>query len=340
MEDEVSFIEKYIIGDHILISLYSDNIFEGDISDLGTNRIDLTNVKEHNNANILNGIYSFYRNEIKSIQIFKVQVNQKPDISQQIVLEKDSTKLLITKDEYDRLRTMSRNFIYIDKPDWRYFQAMELLTRAETLGVIGLGVEKRRTGSIKLLAVSVWDKIYIFDFLNKQNYFYPELKMILESEYICKVIHEAGPFLDVLYRKYNVLVRNVFDTQIVDLIIKKKETGNVPLPIRDLSDLLTDYLNFPTGYLRKALEISISEWAERPLSDIHKGYASQLVTYLLVIRENMQRTLLSEVFAAINNIHNTYYYMNSYKFSSIWNSKQISKEIQELIPDTVNFSIK
>lgn len=340
MEDEYSFREEYLIGDHIILSLYSDNIFEGDISDLGVNRIDLTNMKQHNNANILTGIYSFYRNEIKSIKIFRVQETQKTDTPQQNALQNNLEGISITKDEYDRLRAMSRDFIYIDKPDSRYFQAMELLNRAETLGVVGLGIEKRRTGTIKLLAVSVWDMTYLFDFLNKQDCFYPELKIIFQSEYTCKVIHEAGPFLDILYRKYNVLVRNVFDTQVVDMIIKKKETGNVPVSIRDLSDLLTDYLNFPSGYLQKALETRISKWAERPLSDRRKGYASQLVTYLHVLKQNMQSKLFSEVCTAINNIHDTYYYMDCYKFSSTWNSKEISKEVQELIPDFVNFTTK
>lgn len=334
MEQEISYKNLFNVGDHIIIKLKSDDIFEGDISDLAESRIDLINVKQHNNENKLTGVYTFYRNEIDDIKRIKVKEKEKPLTG---TVEDNFDNLELTDSEYDRIKEMTRAFVYLDKADSRYFEAVDLLSRAETIGVVGLGTEKSRIASIKLLVVSTWDQVFLFDFVpHKQNYFYPELKDILEAEYCCKVIHEAGPLLDILYRVYKVYVNNTFDTQIVDLIIKRKETGSVPVYLSNVSDLLTDHLKFPSSYLQKALDTTNKKWAERPLSDRRKTYAAQLVAYLITLKEHMQKVLFGEIYEAIEKIHDFYFNLDCFQFSKNWQDRTIPKEIQNLIPNLKN----
>ncbi|XP_072396564.1 piRNA biogenesis protein EXD1-like [Diabrotica undecimpunctata] len=334
MESEIPFKELYHEGDRIILKLYSDDIFEGHVADVGENRIELVNVKQHNNKNILSTIYTFYRNEIQTIQQLQERITEKQSASSSSDKVEDFSKIKLTDLEYDRLKDMTRDYTYIDQPDARYFQAIELLSRAETIGIVPLGVEKSRDGSIKLLSVSMWDKVYLFDFVNQRsNFQYKELQHLLETEFTIKVMHEAGPLLDILYRKYKIFVKNVFDPQVVDLFIKKKQTGNIPTSMSDMSDLLTDYFNFPSSYLQNALETKESKWAQRPLSDRRKGYAAQLVTYLIVLKEHMEKKLLSEMYEAINNVHNYYYSLDGFQFASNWRSRSTPKEIEDLIPN-------
>ncbi|XP_028144394.1 piRNA biogenesis protein EXD1-like [Diabrotica virgifera virgifera] len=334
MENEIPFKELYQQGDRLILKLYSDDIFEGHVADVGENRIELVNVKQHNNKNILSTIYTFYRNEIQTIQQLQERITEKQSASTSSEKVEDSSKIKLTDLEYDRLKDMSRDYTYIDQTDARYFQAVELLSRAETIGVAPLGVEKSRDGSIKLLGVSMWDKVYLFDFVNQRsNFQYKELQDILETEFTVKVIHEAGPLIDILYRKHKIFVKNVFDPQVVDLIIKKKETGSIPSNMSDISDLLTDYFNFPSSYLQNALETKDSKWTQRPLSDRRKGYAAQLVTYLIALRQHMERKIFSEMYEAIDNVHNYYYSLDSFQFASNWKSRNTPKEIEDVIPN-------
>ncbi|KAJ8926246.1 hypothetical protein NQ314_021395 [Rhamnusium bicolor] len=43
------------IGDHLILELNTNEIFEGDYSDGGKNRIELINTRQHNNTNQLGG---------------------------------------------------------------------------------------------------------------------------------------------------------------------------------------------------------------------------------------------------------------------------------------------
>ncbi|CAG9863179.1 unnamed protein product [Phyllotreta striolata] len=332
--DPESFKEQFIVGDYIVIELTSDDIFEGEIADLASSRIDLKNPKQHNNDNELSGIYTFYRNEIVSIKKFKNEVKEKASDSLLSQLEVNFSGLEIVESEYDRLKDMTRDFVYIENADSRYFDAVNVISKAETIGVAGLGIEKCRGGSIKLLAICTWDQVYLFDFINvKQKKFYAELKEVFEAECTCKVIHEAGPLLDILYRGYDVFVKNVFDTQVVDLIIKKKETGKIPVSLQSVSDLLTDYLKFPSPYLEKAMATTINKWSERPLSTRRRTYASQLVAYLITLKEHMQRVLFGEIYEAIEKVHDFYFYLDGYNFEKSWQDKLVPKQIQNLIPN-------
>ncbi|CAH1969958.1 unnamed protein product [Acanthoscelides obtectus] len=169
--------------------------------------------------------------------------------------------------------------------------------------------------------------------MNFRNcYFPPEIKEILESTYICKVMHKAGPILDKLLRKYNVFVRNVFDTQVVDLIIEKNKTGTCPEKSRNLSECLVHHLNFPDTFLKGAVETPAKKWLEKPLTLKRRVYAAQLVTYLIILKEEMQKTLLSEVYRCIDNIHVYFGSLNNKEFADQTYGNDVTKKMDSLIP--------
>ncbi|KAJ8926247.1 hypothetical protein NQ314_021396 [Rhamnusium bicolor] len=128
------------------------------------------------------------------------------------------------------------------------------------------------------------------------------------------------------------MVNNTFDTQIVDLIIEKNKNGSCPENTKDISKCLVDYFNFPASLLKDALALSTKKWMERPLNEKNRLYASQLVTYLIILKEQMQKKLLSTVYKAINDVHSVYYNLNNYEFSQIIQNNKVTKVIDDVIP--------
>ncbi|CAH1175711.1 unnamed protein product [Phaedon cochleariae] len=332
MEDEIPYNELYKVGDHLILKLCCNDIFEGDFSAGGKNRIDLINTKQHNNPNKLGGILSFYRNEIDNIHQLKTKMTIKPEEPIENDIQ-DLKKINMVEEEYERLKEMARSYVYLENADNRYYEAVKSLGDAELIGVVALGMEDSRTAVIKLLVICNFKQVYIFDMTNMKNRsFYQELKEILESEYTCKVVHGGGPLIDILYRNYKVYMKYVFDTQVVDLIIEKNKKRKMLSQMRDISECLVEYLNFPSSLLKNALDVTIKQWAHRPLSDRKKLYASQLVTYLITLKEDMQKILFSEMYKAIENVHDHYYYMNCYDFSKKMRDNSVSEDIEKLIP--------
>lgn len=327
----------YKIGDHLMIELNTQEIFEGDYSDGGKNRIDLVNVRQHNNTNKLEGVYSFYRNEIIEIFKHKSAISDKREKNEVIVPV--SNNIQIVEEEYNRLKQMCKDAIYLEQTDDRYFKSVEKLNEAETIGVVSLGADESTTDTLRLLVICTWKQIYIFDLMSfRHRKFYPEIKTLLESEYVTKVIHGGSSLINILYNNYNVYVQNIFDTQIVDLILVKSEVGTCPKTTADISQCLVKYLNFPPSLLKDALSVSKKNWMERPLSEEKRFFASQLVTYLIPLKDYMNKKLLHNVYKTIDEVHNLYFGLNNYEFSHVIKRNKVTKEINNLIP-TLSFNL-
>ncbi|XP_018577629.1 piRNA biogenesis protein EXD1-like [Anoplophora glabripennis] len=329
MED--SYNSLYQIGDHLMIELNTQEIFEGDYSDGGKNRIDLVNVRQHNNTNKLEGVYSFYRNEIIKIYKHKSAVLKEDEKNKVIVTE--SNNIQIVEEEYNRLKQMCKDAIYLEQIDDRYFKSVEKLSEAETVGVVSLGTDESTIDTLRLLVMCTWKQIYLFDLVSfRHRKFYPEIKNILESEYVTKVMHGGSSLINILYNNYNVYVQNTFDTQIVDLILEKSETRTCPKFTADISQCLVKYLNFPPSLLKDALSVSKRNWKERPLTEEQRFFASQLVTYLIPLKDHMSKKLMYKVYKAMDDVHNLYFSLDNYAFSHIMQKNKVTKEISNLIP--------
>ncbi|CAH1969960.1 unnamed protein product [Acanthoscelides obtectus] len=284
MDSNIPYTDRFKVGDRLVVQLNTNEIFEGDYCGEGNHFIDLTNITQHNNSNKLKGTYSFSRREIDSIKLLQCKFTEKISDKWTIHHPETHKRVKIVEEEYGRLKIMAHDFVYLEHADSVYFQAVKKLSEAETIGLTCLGLEDR-TISIRLFILCTWQQVFILDMMNFRNcYFPPEIKEILESTYICKVMHKAGPILDKLLRKYNVFVRNVFDTQVVDLIIEKNKTGTCPEKSRNLSECLVHHLNFPDTFLKGAVETPAKKWLEKPLTLKRRVYAAQLVTYLIILK--------------------------------------------------------
>lgn len=207
----------YKIGQKLLVSLKNAEIYEGVYSGGSKNRIDLSNITEYPSGSKVGGMLSFYEMEIEKVNLLNVVEDDDSTISQKITEKTQNRNLInLPRGEYERLKEMSVNYIYMATVDKRFLDATEHLKSCESVGVVGIGSECGRENMLSLLVMSSWDQVYIFDILSFQkSAFLPELKDILESPGIKKVVHNSRTLVDCLFHCHKVNLINIFDTQVL-----------------------------------------------------------------------------------------------------------------------------
>lgn len=238
-------------SEKILVTLTNGDIFEGVYQSGSKNRINVIDITEYPWGSKILGTLCFYKKEIESVTLLNSETQE-----EHLVNGKDENQknvILLTKAEYERLKQMSVNYIYMSTMDCRFFEAVEYLNNCETVGVFGIGSEFGRQRNISVLVMSSWDQVYLFDVLSyKLSDFHPKLKELLESDSVKKVVHNSRTLVDCLHHCHRVKLVNIFDTQVADLMISKKD-GQPLKDARNISACLQHYLNFPKSLLEKSL---------------------------------------------------------------------------------------
>lgn len=208
---------KYISGQTLLIELTNEEIYEG-VYESGTkDRIDVTKIYDHPDRNSIPGMLSFYRSEILNIRVLNESIAANDLIpTAQKCENRNSDVILLNKNEYNRLQSLSTDHTYICTMDKRYFDATDFMNNCETVAVVGLNVLLGRMSRLSLLVMATWDHIFIFDLQQFAGKTLPsELQAIFESEHIKKVLHGSRTFMDCLYHVYNIKsMKNIFDTEV------------------------------------------------------------------------------------------------------------------------------
>ncbi|RZC34809.1 exonuclease 3'-5' domain-containing protein 1, partial [Asbolus verrucosus] len=278
-------------GDRVIIEIRSLEVFEGNAEYVSPESIELRNIYCQTTDTQYEGNMSFYRDEVVSIaHIVDCLTNEASSCENEESFDV-SKKIKLSSGEFMRLKEMTLQYIFIDVFDRKFKDAVEVLSNRESIGVVGLGNTFRRGKPLSLLVMSDFKQVYIFDLfclVDLRN-----LKDILESEYIIKVVHEGTALFDCLYHKYGVEMKNIFDTQVVDTI-RSKEEENIDIK-RDISQCLAHHFNFPLALLAAAVDdINDKTWLERPVIKSNKIKAAQLVTYLLTLRDHLMKKILQE----------------------------------------------
>ncbi|KAK5638602.1 hypothetical protein RI129_012897 [Pyrocoelia pectoralis] len=285
----------YIKGQRILIELNNNCVFEGTYEGGTNDRIDIINVLEWGLRNSFCGPLSFYKSEIISIKRLQSHLS-----------EKDAHNLCKINDialpqlEFCRLREMTKNYVYLAVIDQKYLRAIDYLCNCESIGIAGFGANLAQMKPIDLLILTSWDQIFIFDLqLYRRINFPTDLKELLESQFIRKVGYDLLELLEFLWYFHKISVKNIFDTQLADLKLQKKEKDSTVI-LRSLAECLNFYFNFPVSVLSNIENVGLKEYKERPLQDSTKLYVSLLATYLLLLYNKQEKLLLKPYYDIVN----------------------------------------
>lgn len=95
---------------------------------------------------------------------------------------------------------------------------MKTIERVDCIAVTGEGSNQGRFGHLTVLGVATNSTVFLVDIVNLgPNVFKAAgsfLKKILESNQILKIVHNCRSLSDCFKHKYNITLRNVFDTHV------------------------------------------------------------------------------------------------------------------------------
>ena len=107
-----------------------------------------------------------------------------------------------------------------------------------------------------------------------------ELRDFFQNEKIEKIFHSCDYDIRSLYRDYNVVVRNMFDTSIGAQFLGAPQLG--------LANVLNRFHNLK---IEKNSKIQKMDWGKRPLSEEELKYAADDVLYLIDLRNLLVKNL-------------------------------------------------
>ncbi|KAK9875655.1 hypothetical protein WA026_009452 [Henosepilachna vigintioctopunctata] len=327
--------KKYTVGERIVITLNTGDNFEGDYLKTSDKGIEIENIHHYESGAKIKSRYWFYRREIDTI--YKLKTTHNGDVSNTESNESKTTEsnncILLDKEEYDRLKEVAVNFIYLKTDDKSYFDAVTEIGNFESVGVFAVGAEKGRCGKISAIALSTWKQVYIFDIKNFRSTHFPaEIAEILESFYIKKVVHNGGTLKDCLLHSYKITMNNIFDTQVSHMMLIKNSTGECPKTMKSIGECLTEYFNFSPTLLASSLEALNESWETRPFEEEKLKKLSRLVTYLITIKDYQMSLMLKDYEKAVNDYHNLFTKSVEFEMVKRSTTQECSKDIDNIIP--------
>lgn len=226
------------------------------------------------------------------------------------------------------------------------------LKKLDIISVDAEGINLGKDGPLTLLQIGTTDgRVYLFDVLaNKFLFDKGELKEVLQSDSVVKVMHSSRGDSAALYFQCDVQLENVFDTQIAHLIIEEHTGRKLPKRIK-LADLCSKYSTGASVSEEKALikDVYAKEkgrfWAVRPLTDEMIAYAAGDVTALIPDVYQTLKTYLAkhDLFGKFTErVNEEVNYAIDKRMSRQHHKRQakIVREIVELLPGKYHCNVK
>ena len=180
-----------------------------------------------------------------------------------------------------------------------------------------------------ILQIKTARKIFIFDFLKKDNFDLSKLKEIFESKNILKVIHSCRQDLEVIFLNFDSIISPVFDTQIAYSLVEGEEN--------------IGYISLVKKITKKELNKrhQVSDWSQRPLSNRQLQYAANDVRYLSKLYKILSNELsrrkkkkkFREEIKKLDSIKNIYKIENAWKKIKIKKIKNIDINLLKKIAE-------
>lgn len=289
---------KYEKGTKLLVKLTEGEIYEGIFYYGDDSKISLTDVAEYPLGVKDKSIQHFYKLEIASITVIEAETKAE-------IVNDETHDDSIKEKKFEKLKELSKNFVYLSIVDNVYFSTIEKLKTCLEIAIWGFGSSMGRHGKIEVFAVATNTNIYLFDVrLSKGNRaFEMGLKEILENEDILKIVHNSKTLADCLFHGNKVCLENVFDTQLVDFMLIKRETDEEPKEMRKFSECVVQYLKIPANIISNT-EYTHKPYLKRPLTDGAKEQAALQVAYLYSLKDIMQTLMFKNYHKGVNSYMN------------------------------------
>eukprot|EP00112_Aurelia_sp_Birch-Aquarium-sp1_P022001 Seg606.3 transcript_id=Seg606.3/GoldUCD/mRNA.D3Y31 product="piRNA biogenesis protein EXD1" protein_id=Seg606.3/GoldUCD/D3Y31 len=319
----------------------------------------------------LRGLQIFFTNEIKDLQLLSGNADEETandgdldssptglDANQNIEEEESSLSAKDPSDEGPRLiarkplnpgkyltgddtfMTKSREEDFNDPPEVilvnefgeKFDSALENINEQRVVGISAEGDKIGRSGKLCLLVIGCRRVTYVFDvFKLGEESLSKGLRALLEDCYILKVVHDCRLLSDCLFNQYQTQLKNIFDTQVADIIIFKQKRGRLPTVVNGLEACLYEYLNISPEKCRfysvigKSLKSNAYLWTTRPLAEELLNAVAEKVLFLRELRITQMENMMAEF------LHGVDIYLGVFRDSNM-NSSETLRHIRK-VPD-------
>lgn len=121
------------------------------------------------------------------------------------------------------------------------------------------------------------DETIIYDVYRHKNKDLTDLIEILRNNNVVKIIHSARQDVEAIFYRFNIAMKNIFDTQLAYKYLKFNQKKNAEI---GYSTLVKEFCNID---INKSKTLQKSNWLKRPLTEQQLKYAKLDVEYLYEI---------------------------------------------------------
>jgi ribosomal protein S8 len=289
------------IKDKLILELH-DHCVVGELVKINESRtrLKLTNYYRFDNPGyVARGIQNFFKNDIKSIRVFQgTRLNRaelddfvKTDKNDSPNIDDSSSAVNISLNTLNHITGLINEVQVVSQIDVRYYNSVKTLCQSKKLGITIEGVTHGRLSRISLIAISNNVNIFVYDIVLFGGIIPKELKEILESDKIVKLVHDSQGVADNLKNCHDVKLQKVFDTMIFHASIcnTRAKIG--------ITECTEKYFNLPSNVLLTSKDLN---WYERPLTQAHKQVLGNNVAYLIELKRILKQILLKPYNDSLN----------------------------------------
>jgi len=189
-----------------------------------------------------------------------------------------------TFNELLEMAKMLKNYVFIERFDQKYHNAIDEINKESYIGLCIPGTENGRFSDISLIAVTTSKSIFLFDIV-VMGRVEKLLKNILEGNVPKKVVHDASLMADYL-KQQKINLNGVFDTMIAHCSLRFGVKSS-------LQKCLHDHFKLPTEFLDS---VSCEIWHIRPLTTHRKRLAAQNVVFLRKLYFHFYRLMMQPLY--------------------------------------------
>ncbi|KAM7287765.1 egalitarian protein homolog [Ixodes scapularis] len=179
---------------------------------------------------------------------------------------------------------MYRSITVVDKAS-KCIGVVDSLLKCRMLGLDAGGVAPRSRGPISMVTLATLGRhVYIFDVKESEELFEEgNLKLLLESSKMLKIVHDFRNIAETLYNTYGVKVRHVFDTHAAyqTIAIQKGIIENKALSMDEMFVLYTRPANPESPYIKRWTSANSKCFTLRPITKCVAYYMAFNVCCLL-----------------------------------------------------------
>jgi hypothetical protein len=118
------------------------------------------------------------------------------------------------------------------------------------------------------------DETIIYDVYSHKNRDLTDLIEILRNNNVVKIIHSARQDVEAIFYRFNIAMKNIFDTQLAYKYLKFNQKKNAEI---GYSTIVKEFCNVD---INKSKTLQKSNWLKRPLTEQQLKYAKLDVEYL------------------------------------------------------------